>query len=777
MADELGQAVLKLALDTQELTVGLSAVERLVSQRIGKIQSNIAKVGKDFVIELQPTSISRLEKFIDATRLIESQLLKLKNKPISIADPGLGVLSKDFKDFAAEAINTGKNLGNTEVVLRNQLSSLRALAANLKAGTTEYNNLTQAAAKAQQKLDFRQFKELEAVAGLFKLGKVSGGIEDTFKGTEDLLAFGKNIKQTPAAINLYVQALRQALAVTDIADPNFNRLTEAIIRQQRALERASAAAERYAQANRPRIGFGGAPPVATGFTEFSRRATRITEQARADREQAAADERDARVSATRERRLERIAILRRRRARGLAARRGIGGAISSGLVGGAFPLLFGQGIGAAVGGLTFGAGGGAVSALGGPPGLGFGASLVGTILGQAFDNAIDKAKTLAAALDDPIGSFDALKQGALLSSRAVEKQAEALINAGRTAEAYALIQQDLASRFGDAESAKELLKTTDELNRRWSELSTVIGILTAGPLEALAAQLLGLLGPAGARLAFEQRVSQLTPQQQVEAKQIREQELRKVGSFASAEDYRAAEVSALALVNQRFGVSQKQEQLEQRITTSRDNQLRIDKTRLQLAKEEDRIISLKLQKRQLELEQDRAIKSLGENAAQADVEKIELDTKVKILEVERQITEETRRRDEKQQKAAQDLLNLRLRNLKFLPEAEKQGLLREQLGPAIQRARLQGIPLRGISEAIQFRDFEVEQQRLRGEAGSQIINSNSQLSGTLQSTADVVKVLTASMDSLQRKNWEVHVTIPGQNGTKAGIDAVNSLSS
>lgn len=775
MADELGQAVLKLALDTQELTVGLSAVERLVSQRIGKIQSNIAKVGKDFVIELQPTSISRLEKFIDATRVIETQLKRLKNTPISISDPGLGVLSKEYEDFARKAVNTGSNLGNTEVTLRNQIGALRALAANLKSVVPEYTNLTQAAAKAQQKLSFRQFDELSAVSELFKIGKIK--FDDSFKGTEDLLAFGKNIKQTPASINLYVQALRQALAVTDIADPNFNRLTEAIIRQQRALDRASAAAERYAQANRPRIGFGGAPPVATGFTEFSRRATRITEQARADREQAAADERDARISATRERRLERIAILRRRRARGLAARRGIGGAISSGLVGGAFPLLFGQGIGAAVGGLTFGAGGGAASALGGPPGLGFGASLVGTILGQAFDNAIDKAKTLAAALDDPIGSFDALKQGALLSSRAVEKQAEALINAGRTAEAYALIQQDLASRFGDAESAKELLKTTDDLNRRWSELSTVIGILTAGPLEALATQLLGLLGPAGARLAFEQRVSQLTPEQQVEARQIREQELGKIGSFASAEDYRAAEVSSLALVNQRFGVSQKQEQLEQRITTSRDNQLRIDRTRLQLAKEEDRIISLKLQKRQLELEQDRAIKSLGNNAAQADVDKIELDTKVKILEIERQITEETRRRDEKQQKAAQDLLNLRLRNLKFLPEAEKQGLLREEIGPAITRARLQGIPLRSISEAREFRDFEVEQQRLRGEAGSQLINSNSQLNGTLQSTAEVVRVLTASMDSLQQKNWEVHVTIPGQNGTKAGIDAVSGLSS
>ena len=60
----------------------------------------------------------------------------------------------------------------------------------------------------------------------------------------------------------------------------------------------------------------------------------------------------------------------------------IGGAVSSGLIGGGFPLLFGQGGGAAAGGFAGGIAGGLI---GGP--FGFALSIVGTALGQAFDES------------------------------------------------------------------------------------------------------------------------------------------------------------------------------------------------------------------------------------------------------------------------------------------------------------------------------------------------------------------------------------------------------
>ena len=76
-----------------------------------------------------------------------------------------------------------------------------------------------------------------------------------------------------------------------------------------------------------------------------------------------------------------------------ASRGGIGGrgrgAISSGMIGGAFPFLFGQGGTAALGG---GLGGAVGGALGG--GLGFGLSLIGTAVGQKIQEAKDFKKEI-----------------------------------------------------------------------------------------------------------------------------------------------------------------------------------------------------------------------------------------------------------------------------------------------------------------------------------------------------------------------------------------------
>jgi hypothetical protein len=147
------------------------------------------------------------------------------------------------------------------------------------------------------------------------------------------------------------------------------------------------------------------------------------------------------------------------------------------LIGVGFPLLFGQGVGAAAGGGV----GGALGALGGGT-FGFAGSIVGTALGAAFDTALQKAQTLAQGLENPIKNFGALQEAALLSSRSLEKQAEALIASGRSGEAYALIQEDLAETFGTATAANEYRDAVDELNREWAKGSTALASFTAGPL-------------------------------------------------------------------------------------------------------------------------------------------------------------------------------------------------------------------------------------------------------------------------------------------------------
>jgi hypothetical protein len=155
--------------------------------------------------------------------------------------------------------------------------------------------------------------------------------------------------------------------------------------------------------------------------------------------------------------------------------------ISNAIIGGAFPLLFGQGIGAAAGGAAGGAGGGAIGGQ-----FGFGLSLVGTALGAQFDLTIQKAGALAAALEDPVGQFSAIQQNALLSSKGLEKHVAALIANGKTAEAAAIVQRDLANAYADPTRAKELAAATDALNRSYTQLGLTLADLGLESIAGLA---------------------------------------------------------------------------------------------------------------------------------------------------------------------------------------------------------------------------------------------------------------------------------------------------
>ena len=168
---------------------------------------------------------------------------------------------------------------------------------------------------------------------------------------------------------------------------------------------------------------------------------------------------------------------RERAARGKETRERIGGTLSSGLIGGGFPLLFGQGAGAAAGGAVGGLAGGAIGG-----GFGFALSVVGTAIGAAFDEALEKGKLLATGLDDPIAQFESLRQAALFSSKGVEKNIAALIAAGRTEEAKIVSQGDLNATFGGAENAQKFAAATDELNRAWTEATVTTANFVAGPL-------------------------------------------------------------------------------------------------------------------------------------------------------------------------------------------------------------------------------------------------------------------------------------------------------
>jgi len=82
-------------------------------------------------------------------------------------------------------------------------------------------------------------------------------------------------------------------------------------------------------------------------------------------------------------------------------RQNLNRASSNALIGGAFPLLFGQGAGASVGGALGGFGGGL---LGGQ--FGFALSLVGTSLGSAVDRFVEGARKVGEAMNENGKEFD-----------------------------------------------------------------------------------------------------------------------------------------------------------------------------------------------------------------------------------------------------------------------------------------------------------------------------------------------------------------------------------
>ena len=162
----------------------------------------------------------------------------------------------------------------------------------------------------------------------------------------------------------------------------------------------------------------------------------------------------------------------------------VGGAISSGLIGGGFPLLFGQGTGAALGG---GIGGLAGGAIGG--GFGFALGIVGTAIG----GLADRFKDLARDLEEPSRNLDKLKEASLLSGRGVETLAETLVSLGRTAEADAVIRQDIGDRLSP-QTVLTIASANDAYSRSISDVQTQLGAILAGPAQNFAAWLADIAG-------------------------------------------------------------------------------------------------------------------------------------------------------------------------------------------------------------------------------------------------------------------------------------------
>ena len=166
---------------------------------------------------------------------------------------------------------------------------------------------------------------------------------------------------------------------------------------------------------------------------------------------------------------------------------------SNAIIGGAFPLLFGQGIGAAAGGAAGGALGGA---LGGQ--FGFGLSLVGTALGTAFDTLVAKAASIGNLIGVAASNMDALRDSGISVTAELDAQVRALNRYNDAEGAQRRINEALFTQTGDidGQAVKLAAGSTNELQKAWQGVSAAaaaaFSIIAAPFIQAVTALLRGV---------------------------------------------------------------------------------------------------------------------------------------------------------------------------------------------------------------------------------------------------------------------------------------------
>jgi hypothetical protein len=169
-----------------------------------------------------------------------------------------------------------------------------------------------------------------------------------------------------------------------------------------------------------------------------------------------------------------------RNARGMGG--GLSNAIGSGIIGGGFPLLFGQGATAALGG---GIGGVAGGLIGGQ--FGFALSIAGTTIGNALDQ-------LSKALVNPTENIEMLVNRLGLAGTETGDLALRLEKLGLESDAAELLLREFERTFGlTADEFKENAETLKNFNNEINKLGTSLTLMMANVLSPLIKELNNLI--------------------------------------------------------------------------------------------------------------------------------------------------------------------------------------------------------------------------------------------------------------------------------------------
>jgi hypothetical protein len=164
----------------------------------------------------------------------------------------------------------------------------------------------------------------------------------------------------------------------------------------------------------------------------------------------------------------------RARAAAQRFRRGrVGASLTGGLQGVAFPLMFGQGMGAVAGGGMGGMLGGAV--LG--PGGSFAGAGLGTAVGSSFDAVSTKIKALAMELDDPAKALEAVAAAGAKVTDSEKAVSQYLISIGRSGDAFDMARNKMDAAFGPGAFAglRVLQTSQSEFQAAITKISGALG--------------------------------------------------------------------------------------------------------------------------------------------------------------------------------------------------------------------------------------------------------------------------------------------------------------
>jgi len=166
-------------------------------------------------------------------------------------------------------------------------------------------------------------------------------------------------------------------------------------------------------------------------------------------------------------------------------------------LGAGFPLLFGGGPGAVLGGGLGGLGTGPQT---------LAAQIALSALGQQLDLIAGATLNTARSLTSTSKAFDLLQEKTLFSSEAAAEKAIQLEAEGKAAELATLLSEELANALGNkaAQSLIDLGKTTNETTELWNKLTLQLQTLLAGPLNGLLKFVNSLISQISGDLRFRE---------------------------------------------------------------------------------------------------------------------------------------------------------------------------------------------------------------------------------------------------------------------------------